>query len=76
MNEGYELLAEKDAMWAEMLEQVLKDNGVSCASIPVYGAGLTLRAGVRERLKIYVPAECMPRAKELMAELFPENGSV
>ncbi len=72
MNEGYELLAEKDAMWAEMLEQVLKDNGVSCASIPVYGAGLTLRAGVRERLKIYVPAERMPEAKELMAELFPE----
>ncbi|MBQ6540299.1 MAG: hypothetical protein IJL71_04660 [Oscillospiraceae bacterium] len=76
MNEGYELLVEKDVMWAEMLEQVLKDNGISCASIPVYGAGLTLRAGVKERMKIYVPSECVPQAKELLVELFPENESV
>ena len=43
MNDNYELLAEKELMWAEMLEQVLKDNGVDCVSVPVYGAGMVLR---------------------------------
>jgi len=69
----YELLTEKEAMWAEMLIQVLKDNGIACTSVPVYGAGMVLRAGVQERLKIYVPAEYMRRARELLEELFPAD---
>ncbi len=73
MNGNYELLAEKEAMWAGMLEQVLRDNHIECVAVPVYGAGLALKAGVQERLKIYVPAESKPRAEELLNELFPEE---
>ena len=73
MNDGYEFLAEKEAMWAEMLQQVLKDNGVDCVSIPVYGAGMALRGGVTERYKIYVPKEQLSQACELLDELFSDN---
>ena len=73
MNDDFELLAEKEAMWAEMLMQVLKDNGVQCVSFPVYGAGLAIRAGVRERLRVFVPKESRQKALELLEELFPED---
>ena len=73
MGNEYELLTEKEAMWAGMLEQVLRDNGVPCVSIPVYGAGLALKAGMQERFKICVPADRMAKAKELLAELFPDD---
>ena len=67
---GYELLVEKEAMWAEMLEQVLKDNGVDYVSVPVYGAGMVLRGGVMEHYRIYVPKEKLTEAEELQNELF------
>ncbi len=71
MNEDHLLLTEKDAMWAEMLMQALKNNDVDCFSLPVYGAGLTLKTGMSERLKIYVPAKELAKAEALMLELFP-----
>ena len=52
MDNGYEFLTEKEAMWAEMLAQVLKDNGIEYVAVPVHGAGMTLRTGVHERLRI------------------------
>ena len=70
MNNDYVLLTEKEAMWAGMLQEVLKDNGIPCISIPVFGAGMTLRAGVQERLQICVPEKDRPRAEELLNELF------
>ena len=70
MKASYVRLLEKEEMWARMLLEVLEDKGVPCVSIPVYGAGLTIRSGVQERLQIYVPAECLPRAEELVQELF------
>ena len=73
MNDGYEFLAEKEAMWAEMLQQVLKDHGVDCVSVPVYGAGMALRGGVMERHKVYVPKERLAEAQELLDALFTEN---
>ena len=76
MNDNYELLAEKELMWAEMLEQVLKDNGVDCVSVPVYGAGMALRGGVMERHKIYVPKERLAEAKELLNELFSDDAAL
>lgn len=75
MSSDYEFLTEKEAMWAEMLSQVLKDNDVACVAIPVYGAGLALKAGAQERLRIYVPADCKPKAEELLHELFPGDGT-
>ena len=73
MNNGYEFLVEKEAMWAEMLEQVLKDNDIPCVAIPVYGAGLALKAGLQERFKILVPNERMAEAEDLLHELFPND---
>ena len=71
----YELLTEKEAMWAEMLMEVLKDNSVECAAIPVFGAAMTLRGGAKERLRVYVPRESMPKARELLDELFSDGGN-
>ena len=52
MNSGYVLLTEKEEMWARMLMEVLEDNDIPCAAEPVYGAGFTVRTGVKEWLKI------------------------
>ena len=74
MNSNFAFLIEKEAMWAEMLMQVLENNGIPCTAQPVYGAGFTMRTGVQERLRLYVPAEAMPQATDLMHILFsPES---
>lgn len=73
MNANYELLVEKEAMWAEMLLQVLKDNNVPCTALPVHGAGLVMKTGVQERLKIFVPSESKSQAEELLNELFSNS---
>ena len=70
MNGEFELLAEKEAMWAKMLMDVLRDNDIPCASMPVLGAGFAMKTGMAERLKIYVPSETMRQAQALMEELF------
>jgi len=70
MDNGYVLLVEKEEMWAKMLMQVLKDNNVPCAALPVYGAGFTVKTGTQERLKVYVSYECLPQATALVEELF------
>ncbi len=67
---GYEFLVEKEAMWAEMLIQALKENGIPYTALPVYGAGLVIKAGVKERMRIFVPAEKKPQAEEILEELF------
>lgn len=73
MSTDYEFLVEKEKMWADMLMEVLKDNNIPCTALPVYGAGLALRAGAQERLKIYVPNECKAYAVELLNDLFPNQ---
>ena len=70
MNEGYVLLVEKEEMWAQMLMQVLEDNGIPCAALPVYGVAFSLKTGMQERLRVFVPAEKMPQASHLLQELF------
>ena len=70
MRDGYVLLLEKEEMWAKMLMQVLEDNNVPCAAIPVNGAGFSIKTGSPERLKVYVPAESLPQATEVVEELF------
>ena len=70
MRDGYVLLVEKEEMWAKMIMQVLEDNDVPCAAIPVYGAGFSIKTGTQERLKVYVPADNLPQATEMVDELF------
>ena len=73
MKEGYVLLTEKEEMWAKMLMEVLQDNGIPCASLPVHGIGLVMRTMAQERLKVFVPAGDLPRASELVEALFSDN---
>ncbi len=70
MRDGYVLLVEKEEMWAKMLMQVLEDNNVPCAAIPIYGAGFSIKTGTQERLKVYIPIDNLPQATELVEELF------
>ncbi len=76
MADGYVFLIEKEEMWARMLLEVLEDNGIPCFATSVYGAGLSLRAGVQERLKIFVPSEFFEQASELAQELFSDAAAV
>ncbi|HIS60419.1 MAG TPA: hypothetical protein IAC17_08280 [Candidatus Faecousia faecipullorum] len=73
METVFEFLTQKEAMWAQMLIQVLKDNNVPYTAIPVHGAGLTIKTGMRESLNIFVPKEAKEKAQELMEALFPES---
>ena len=73
MDSGYVLLIEKEEMWARMLAEVLTDNDIHCVMRSVYGAGLVIRAGMQERIKLYVPSECAENAKELVNELFSSD---
>ena len=73
MTQQHELLVEKDAIWADILMQVLKENGIPCTAFPVYGAGVVLRAGVQERMKLYVPADQKQQAAAIMEDLFAEE---
>jgi len=75
MNNGYELLVEKEAVWAEMLMEMLKNNNIPCISSPARGAGLVIRAGVQERLKVYVPAAKLQDASDLLQAFFPEENA-
>ncbi len=73
MDHAYVLLTEKEEMWAKMLMQVLKDNAIPCTPIPVYGAGVVLKTGVPECFRIYVPYDSMPKARELLNQLFSRS---
>lgn len=68
--DDYEFLVEKEAMWAEMLMQVLKDNRIPHTAVPVHGAGLTLKTGMRERIKVFVAPDQKTQAEEILQGLF------
>ena len=70
MSTDYVPFVEKEAMWAKMLIEVLKDNHIPYVSQPVYGAGFTLKTGTQERLRVLVPAEYKEKANKLLQELF------
>ena len=67
------LLTEQDAMWSEMLLDILKQNKIPCISVPVRGAGLTISTGMQERFKLFVPESKSAVAKKLLQELFAES---
>ena len=76
MMNGYEMLVEKEEMFAQMVAQVLQDNEIPCAVLPVHGAGFAIKTGVQDRLQVYVPTERLEQAKELLRELFPTEYTV
>lgn len=70
MSNGYRLLTEREIIWARSLEEVLADNAIPYTDEPVYGAAMVLKAGARERLRIYVPDSYYDLARNLEDELF------
>ena len=70
MNGNYVLLTQKEEMWAQMLLQVLEDHQIPCTALPVNGAGYSIRTGTQDSLKVFVPAENLPQARDLLEELF------
>ena len=67
-------LTEVDAVWGGMLEDVLKQNGIPTLCKSTMGAGLAAKAGsMLERIRFYVRYEHLPRAKEIVEELFPSS---
>ena len=76
MEQNVILLMETDEMWAKMLMEVLDDNEIPYAAKSVYGAGLVIRAGMQERLEIYVPEEYFEQAKALADALFSEADTI
>ncbi len=70
MTNEYIFLVEKEEMWAHMLMQVLEDNDIPCAAVPVFGAAFVMKTGTPERVKVFVPSENLLYATELLQELF------
>ena len=76
MEQNAILLMETEEMWAKMLMEVLDDNEIPYAAKSVYGAGLVIRAGMQERLAVYVPVEYFEQAKALADALFSEADTI
>ena len=71
-NTDYCLVTEKEDMWARMLMDLLNQQNIPWKTLPVHGAAMTLKTGVPERYRIYVPYENLNEAKELIKEILEE----
>lgn len=68
------LLCEKEAIWAEVLTDALKDNGIPCFRRNVLGAGLAMKIGqMFEKELFYVNFKDLDRAREIVNELFSDS---
>lgn len=69
--EDYCFLCEKDSVWAGVLEDCLRQNGIPCLTQNTLGAGLTSKMGTMlERTKFYVCYAHFRQAQALEEELF------
>lgn len=73
MDEEYELLIEKEEIWANMYVQLLEQNGIKCKVVPVNGIGLSMKTGVQDFFKIYVLSSNKEKAKHIIKKNFKEN---
>ena len=68
-------LCEKQILWAEMLEETLRNNEIPVIFKKKLGIGLALKVGpMMERVRIYVPYARLRDAEELLDQLFSEAG--
>jgi len=64
-------LVEKEVMWAQMIRDLLKDNGIDSVYRPVLGAGLSMYSGPSlDRHRLYVPYALLPQAQEILETFF------
>ena len=67
-------LMETGSMWAEMLRDVLGQNGIPCMEKSSIGAGLGVRSGAMfETVRCYVRSADLEKAREIARELFPKE---
>lgn len=67
-------LTEREQIWGEMLEDVLKKNGIPYIIRRTLGAGLSMSIGAMlECYRFYVPFAALEAAQEIVDELFPED---
>ena len=65
-------LTEQEQIWGEMLEEVLRQNGIPYLIRRTLGAGLSMSVGAMlECHRIYVPFAELDRALAIVDELFP-----
>jgi hypothetical protein len=68
-------LADKEMIWGGMLADVLKQKGIPYYERSVLGAGLATETGFAlERYRYYVPFSQLSEAREIVEELFGEEG--
>ena len=66
----YCFLTEKEPLWSQALETLLRDNDIPCVTKNAMG-GLTAKLGsIQERVRFYVPYLKLKRAKILEEEFF------
>lgn len=73
MDEKYELLIEKEKIWAEMYIQLLEQNGIKYMVMPVNGIGLSMKTGCQDFLRIYVASSEKNKAEDLIKEIFKKS---
>ena len=66
MQTSFEFLTEGTQLLTDVLVQVLHEHGIPSRSVPVYGAGLRMYTGAQEQMKVYVPANLLEQARELL----------
>ena len=70
-------LTEQDYLPSGILEDVLNQNGIPFLKKNVMGAGLAIKVGpMLDRSRFYVAYELLPRAQEIVDELFSASEEI
>lgn len=69
----YCFLAEKEEMWAKMLQELLRNNHIPAALLPTLGAVVSLKSGQMVRYQVFVPYASLEQAKALLQMAFGEE---
>ena len=70
-NGDFCFLTERQALWAGLLSDVLRQEGIPFVKESVQGAGLAAKIGpIAERIRFWVPYDRYPAAKELETAIF------
>lgn len=71
-------LTEKELLWSEMLEDVLRQNNVPFLTKKALGIGMALKVGpMRESVRFYVPYSYLQEVQIIIESLFsvPKDGN-
>lgn len=64
-------LTEKELLWSEMLEDVLKQNNIPVLTKKMLGIGMALKIGpMSERVRFYVPYSYLQESEMIVEGLF------